>query len=120
MALLALGLDNGEYFELPYTFGEDEDLDLAALQALRLFAGNIRYAQIIDSPPCQTMPADGGLDEMIAAAVTSALRLSDWSQRDAADLLRITPHQVNYRVRKYRITPPAGHKNAWRENKTAR
>jgi len=117
--MLALGLDDGEYFELPYTFGEDDDADMAALQALRLFAGQVRYAQII-SAPGETVQATGTLDDIITTAVVAALKASDWSQKDAADRLGMTAHQINYRIRLHKITPPPGHKNAWRANKSAR
>jgi len=55
-----------------------------------------------------TLPGGGAsLDEINREAVVQALELAGWVQKDAAELLKITPDQMNARIRKYGLTHPS-------------
>lgn len=52
-----------------------------------------------------------GLEEINRRAVVQALERSGWVQKDAAELLHITPDQMNARIRKYGLTHPSWKKH---------
>ena len=60
------------------------------------------------------MPADGiVLDDLEKLAITEALRMNDWVQKDAAKFLGISSRVMNYKIQKYEITHPR-----WARNKS--
>ncbi len=63
--------------------------------------------QLIKIPP-------GGisLEEVEKQLVLQALRMSDWVQKDAADLLGISSRVLNYKIKRFQITH-----SKWKRNK---
>jgi transcriptional regulator with GAF, ATPase, and Fis domain len=53
------------------------------------------------------IPAGGiPLEEIERRAIFEALKLSDWVQKDAAELLSISPRVMNYKIKTLRIDYP--------------
>ena len=116
MAILVLGLDDGEHIELPYSFGESDD-DAAHL-ALRLFKDQIVYRKIEPDQYDAIPDADGlNLAAMEYRSVIIALRLAGWVQKDAAELLGITARSLMYKIKRYNIHPPEGMGKGWSVNR---
>ena len=62
------------------------------------------------------LPAGGlALDELERLAVESALRRTGYVQKDAAQLLGVSPRKLNYRIRRLGLTHPS-----WRRNRDGR
>jgi DNA-binding NtrC family response regulator len=51
------------------------------------------------------------LDEVERQVILQALERSDWVQKDAADLLKITGRVLNYKISKHKISHPSWKKN---------
>jgi len=65
------------------------------------------------TPALVTIPQSGiTLEEIEHAAVVEALRMTDWVQKDAAELLSITPRVMNYKVNAFKIEFPHGRRRA--------
>jgi DNA-binding NtrC family response regulator len=65
------------------------------------------------TPALVTIPQEGiPLDEIERAAVLEALRMADWVQKDAAELLSITPRVINYKINAFNIQFPEGRRRA--------
>jgi transcriptional regulator with GAF, ATPase, and Fis domain len=118
MAVLVLGLDDGQHFELPYTFGESRDTDDAVRLALKLFADQIVYSKIEQ----ETEESDSYLDfdagelnlrDTERRLVIIALERSGWCQKEAAALLGISYRQMSTKIDRHRINPPV--RAGWRK-----
>jgi len=53
-------------------------------------------------------PAGMPLEEIERQALVEALRMSNWVQKDAAELLHISPRVINYKIKTLRIFLPRG------------
>ena len=51
-------------------------------------------------------PAGIPLEEIERCALVEALKVSNWVQKDAADLLSISPRVINYKMKTLKIEPP--------------
>src|SRR5450432_4057351 len=52
------------------------------------------------------------LDDIERYAITEALRMSNWVQKDAAELLSISPRVMNYKIKTLGIEFPRGRRAA--------
>ncbi len=60
-------------------------------------------------PEAVTIPPTGiPLEELERQAVTEALKMSNWVQKDAAELLSISPRVMNYKIKTLGIELPRG------------
>ena len=57
-------------------------------------------------------PTGVPLDEIERCAITEALRMSNWVQKDAAELLSISPRVMNYKIKTLGIEFPRGRRAA--------
>ncbi len=63
-----------------------------------------------------TVPPSGfDLEQVEKSYILQALRICDWSQKEASTLLNITPRALNYKIKKHDIKHPS-----WRQHKPAR
>jgi two-component system, NtrC family, response regulator HydG len=53
-------------------------------------------------------PSGVPLEEIERSALTEALKMSNWVQKDAAELLGISPRVMNYKIKTLRIEFPRG------------
>jgi DNA-binding NtrC family response regulator len=53
-------------------------------------------------------PAGVPLEEIERSALLEALKMSNWVQKDAAELLGISPRVMNYKIKTLRIDFPRG------------
>ncbi len=53
-------------------------------------------------------PTGVALEELEKQALIEALRMSNWVQKDAADLLHISPRVINYKIKVLKIEIPHG------------
>jgi transcriptional regulator with GAF, ATPase, and Fis domain len=53
-------------------------------------------------------PAGIRLEEIERTALVEALKMSNWVQKDAAELLGISPKVINYKIKTLRIDLPKG------------
>jgi len=112
MAVMVIGLDDGTEYILPWSFGENDDADMAASMALSHFRGQIVHASI-QSEQEWLVPKSLTLRDHERIMVIEALRVAGWCQKDAAELLGITPRQVCHKITKHKINSPPGH--GWRK-----
>jgi DNA-binding NtrC family response regulator len=62
-----------------------------------------------EAPLAVNIPPTGiALEEIERQAVTEALRMSNWVQKDAAELLSISPRVMNYKIKTLGIELPRG------------
>jgi Nif-specific regulatory protein len=62
-----------------------------------------------DAQPAVRIPPTGiALEEIERQAVVEALRMSNWVQKDAAELLSISPRVMNYKIKTLGIEIPRG------------
>jgi len=116
MAILVLGLDDGQYFELPYTFAESPETDQAARLSLVLFREQIVYKKIEPDRMSSAISSDEddiNLESFERKLVLIALERSAWCQKDAAAMLGISARQMSTKIDRHRINPPI--KTAWRK-----
>jgi transcriptional regulator with GAF, ATPase, and Fis domain len=57
-------------------------------------------------------PAGIALEEIERRALIEALKMSNWVQKDAAELLSISPRVMNYKIKTMGITLPRGRRAA--------
>jgi DNA-binding NtrC family response regulator len=57
-------------------------------------------------------PTGIALEEVERLALIEALKMSNWVQKDAADLLAISPRVMNYKIKTLGIEFPGGHRAA--------
>jgi transcriptional regulator with GAF, ATPase, and Fis domain len=57
-------------------------------------------------------PAGVALEDIEKQALIEALRMSNWVQKDAADLLHISPRVINYKIKVLKIEFPHGRRAA--------
>ena len=84
---------------------------LAESQHLR--ADDLRLGELSPNPDTGELPqvvkippTGIPLEEIEKQAVVEALSMSDWVQKDAAELLSISPRVMNYKIKTLRITLP--------------
>jgi len=70
--------------------------------------GSLREAASIIKIP----PTGVSLEEIERLALIEALKISNWVQKDAADLLAINPRVMNYKIKVLGITFPRGRRAA--------
>ena len=59
------------------------------------------------APPVVRIPPAGiPLEEVERCALVEALKISNWVQKDAADLLSISPRVINYKIKTLKIEFP--------------
>ncbi len=63
-------------------------------------------AQVVKLPPTGL-----ALEEIERQALVEALRMSNWVQKDAAELLRISPRVINYKIKTLGIALPRGRRH---------
>jgi transcriptional regulator with GAF, ATPase, and Fis domain len=51
------------------------------------------------------------LDQVEKELILQALKMSDWIQKDAAELLGVSSRVLNYKVRRFHITHPQWKRN---------
>jgi transcriptional regulator with GAF, ATPase, and Fis domain len=57
-------------------------------------------------------PSGMSLDEIEKRALIEALKMSNWVQKDAAELLSISPRVMNYKIKTLGIEFPRGRRAA--------
>jgi len=62
------------------------------------------------TPVVRIPPAGIALEEIERRAIVEALRMCNWVQKDAADLLKISPRVINYKIKTLAIELPRGRK----------
>ncbi|MBE3071813.1 MAG: sigma-54-dependent Fis family transcriptional regulator [Acidobacteria bacterium] len=82
-------------------------------------AGDLRLGEAIsattdgDAPPFVRIPPAGmPLEEIERRALIEALKMSNWIQKDAAELLSISPRVMNYKIKTMGIQLPRGRRPA--------
>lgn len=84
-----------------------------AITAADLQVGDHAPTQSGERPSVVRIPATGiALEEIERQAVVEALRMSSWVQKDAADLLGISPRVMNYKIKVLNIELPRGRRIA--------
>jgi DNA-binding NtrC family response regulator len=78
-----------------------EDLRLGEIPTAGSSARN--GSQVVRIPP-----AGIPLEEIERTALVEALKMSNWVQKDAAELLGISPRVINYKIKTLRIDMPKG------------
>ena len=58
--------------------------------------------------PVKIPPTGIALEDIERAALIEALKMSNWVQKDAAELLSISPRVMNYKIKTLRIEFPRG------------
>jgi len=62
-----------------------------------------------DGSPVVKIPPTGiALEEIERQALIEALKMSNWVQKDAAELLSISPRVMNYKIKTLQIEYPRG------------
>ena len=77
---------------------EDLEIDIGSLDHVNTLR--------IDIPPSGI-----SWDNIERSIVMEALRVSHWVQKDAADLIGLSPRVINYKVKTHKIKNPRWHKN---------
>jgi transcriptional regulator with GAF, ATPase, and Fis domain len=117
------GLD-GEALKLLMRYnwpGNIRELENAVERAMLLTEGDIitaddlRLGEVATSQtardaqtPVKIPPAGIPLEEIERAALIEALKMSNWVQKDAAELLAISPRVMNYKIKTLGIEFPRG------------
>ncbi len=66
-----------------------------------------------DGSPVVKIPPTGiALEEIERQALIEALKMSNWVQKDAAELLSISPRVMNYKIKTLNIEFPRGRRAA--------
>ena len=73
------------------------------------------------SPVVKIPPTGIALEEIERQALIEALKMSNWVQKDAAELLAISPRVMNYKIKTlgidYPARPPADGRSRWRASR---
>jgi len=69
--------------------------------------GGREHAAVVKIPPTGI-----ALDEIERHALIEALKMSNWVQKDAAELLSISPRVINYKIKTLGIEFPRGRRAA--------
>ncbi len=70
-------------------------------------AGDEKGAPVVRIPPTGI-----ALEEIERQALIEALRMSNWVQKDAAELVGISPRVINYKIKTLGIELPKGRRAA--------
>ena len=76
------------------------DLRLGEVSA---FSGDPEAGRVVRVPP-----AGVALEEIERQALIESLKMCNWVQKDAAELLRVSPRVINYKIKTLGITIPRG------------
>jgi DNA-binding NtrC family response regulator len=76
------------------------DLRLGEVSA---FSGDPDAGRVVRVPP-----AGVALEEIERQALVESLKMCNWVQKDAAELLRVSPRVINYKIKTLGITIPRG------------
>ena len=79
-----------------------EDLRLGETLAV---GGNVSGTPVVRIPPSGV-----ALEDIERQALTEALKMCNWVQKDAAELLHISPRVINYKIKTLDIQIPRGRK----------
>ncbi len=118
MALMVIELRDGSRYEMPYTFGENDEEDCDALLALKLFKDEVIDCYITEDGDGKTRPTFPVCLEMRyieKQLVLEALRRSGWIQSKAAKILGITGRVISYKIDQLGIERPPDQKLMWRK-----
>jgi DNA-binding NtrC family response regulator len=82
----------------------------------QLNSGDLRLGELstgssasVDGSPVVKIPPTGiALEEIERQALVEALKMSNWVQKDAAELLAISPRVMNYKIKTLSIEYPRG------------
>ena len=77
-----------------------DDLRLGEVSA---FSGDPDAGRVVRVPP-----AGVALEEIERQALIESLKMCNWVQKDAAELLRVSPRVINYKIKTLGITIPRG------------
>jgi transcriptional regulator with GAF, ATPase, and Fis domain len=85
-------------------------------EGLQITAEDLRLGEIVSpgsgsreaSALVKIPPAGVPLEEIERSALMEALKMSNWVQKDAAELLGISPRVMNYKIKTLRIEFPRG------------
>ena len=77
-----------------------DDLRLGEVSA---FSGDPDAGRVVRVPP-----AGVALEEIERQALIESLKMCNWIQKDAAELLRVSPRVINYKIKTLGITIPRG------------
>ena len=82
-------------------------------------SGDLRLGEVTtaggrrDHPPVVKIPPTGiALEDIERHAIVEALKMSNWVQKDAAELLSISPRVMNYKIKTLGIEFPRGRRAA--------
>ena len=87
-----------------------EDLRLGEVSA---FSGDPDAGRVVRVPP-----AGVALEEIERQALVESLKMCNWVQKDAAELLRVSPRVINYKIKTLGITIPRGRGPAGLEDRS--
>jgi DNA-binding NtrC family response regulator len=79
---------------------------LIAVEDLRLGESPAAHAQGEAASPVKIPPTGIPLEEIERSALVEALKMSNWVQKDAAELLSISPRVMNYKIKTLGIEFP--------------
>jgi DNA-binding NtrC family response regulator len=79
---------------------------LIAVEDLRLGESPAAHAQGEAASPVKIPPTAIPLEEIERSALVEALKMSNWVQKDAAELLSISPRVMNYKIKTLGIEFP--------------
>ena len=84
-----------------------------------IVSGDLRLGEVSttgggrDQAPVVKIPPTGiALDDIERHALVEALKMSNWVQKDAAELLSISPRVMNYKIKTLGIEFPRGRRAA--------
>ncbi len=86
-----------------------DDLRLGEVSA---FSGDPDAGRVVRVPP-----AGVALEEIERQALIESLRMCNWVQKDAAELLHVSPRVINYKIKTLGITIPRGRGPAGAEDR---
>ena len=120
--LAEMGVQPGRYSGVEQLFaGGPSCMAVAIERAVLLADGNVLTASDLrlgelsttqpsgDASPVVKIPPTGiALEEIERQALIEALKMSNWVQKDAAELLNISPRVMNYKIKTLAIEYPRG------------
>jgi transcriptional regulator with GAF, ATPase, and Fis domain len=80
----------------------DDHLERPAPRRLRAAGSGSKDSQSVVKIP----PTGIALEDIERQAITEALKMANWVQKDAAELLQISPRVMNYKIKTLNIEMP--------------